>query len=125
RGLLKDYENLSDRNKYGIDKTGTKDYMIKLENDYPGIEKAAKSKVELTSKPSKPIARPILGEDLTKVKESKFAKGITKSKEISPELQKSVKDTTATYTPLKNVDQIKASKDLVKKGYKKAASDVT
>jgi len=63
---------------------------------------------------------PIVGK-----KQSSFAKGVTKSNEISPELQAKVKAQDTTYTPTNNTDQAKVSKTLVNKGYKKAATDVT
>ena len=68
----------------------------------------------------RPKDLPIVGK-----KQSSFAKGVTKSNEISPELQAKVKTRDTTYTPTNNADQVKASKTLVNKGYKKAATDVT
>lgn len=63
---------------------------------------------------------PIVGK-----KQSSFAKGVTKSNEISPELQAKVKAKDTTYTPITNADQVKVSEKLIKGGYKKAATDVT
>lgn len=68
---------------------------------------------------------PITGPALPKPKQSRFASGVTRSAEISPELQASVKKTNATYVPIENADMVKASQTLVKKGYKKAVVDVT
>lgn len=60
-----------------------------------------------------------------KPKTSRFAQGVTRSGEVSPELQASVKKASPTYVPIENADQVKVSEQLVKRGYKKAATDVT
>lgn len=68
---------------------------------------------------------PITGVPLPKPKSSKFAKGVTRSSEISPELQAKVKAAKTSYVPIQNSDMVQASKTLVNKGYKKAATEVT
>lgn len=54
---------------------------------------------------------------------SRFAKRAETSPEISPELQAKVEP--PTYTRTNNQEQVAASEALIKKGYKKAATDVT
>lgn len=56
---------------------------------------------------------------------SKFAKAVSTSGEISPELQQSVKKSIPTYDKVTNTDQLAASTKLTNKGYKKAATNVT
>jgi hypothetical protein len=57
-------------------------------------------------------------------KKSGFAEGVTRSGEVSTELQSQVKKNAPDYTPVKNADQIESATKLVNKGYKKAAEDV-
>lgn len=57
-------------------------------------------------------------------KKSGFATSVAKSQEVSPELQGKVKAQDVTYTPVTNKDQLAASEALIKKGYKKAATQV-
>lgn len=67
---------------------------------------------------------PIVGPDLN-VKQSRFAQGAAKSSELSPELQKQIKDSAPTYQGGNNAEQIKTADLLVKKGYVKATTEVT
>lgn len=91
-----------------------KNKINKIKNTYSFDQTGA------IGKDVRPKDIPIVG-----AKQSSFAKGVTKSNEISPELQAKVKAQDTTYIPTSNADQIKASKTLVNKGYKKAATDVT
>ena len=57
-------------------------------------------------------------------KKSGFAGSVAKSKETSQELQALVKNKDITYTPVTNEQQLAASEALIKKGYKKAATQI-
>ena len=77
-----------------------------------------------------PIVGPKLGktgsskETIPQTKKSGFAEGVTRSGEVSAELQGKVKAASPEYTPVKNKDQLAAAEKFVKKGYKKATADV-
>ena len=68
-------------------------------------------------KPTEPVAAP------TQPKGG-FATSVAKSAETSPELQAAVKRQGITYTPVTNAEQTAASEALLKKGWRKAATQV-
>lgn len=76
-----------------------------------------------------PVSAPVAANALepapeVNTKQSGFARSVSKSDEVSPELQAQVKQAAPEYTPVTNQAQIDASEALIRKGYKKAATEV-
>lgn len=131
-------DSLNKGKDYAFDYNGVKVNIIPLTSEAAGnkgvkltdlYNEATKSKKlfkSLDQEGKVPMDSPLLPLNrAVSKKQSKFAKTIAKSDEISPELQSSVKKANPEYIPLENAEMAKVSKKFVNKGYKKASVEVT
>lgn len=103
---------------------GSSEYAYATEQKLKALGYDVNAKVEAPQATTSAQKKPVLKDTSPETKKSSFAQGVASSKEISDPLKTSVRKSSPEYVPIENADLVEASEAFVKKGYKKAATEI-